>query len=69
MFNVAGYEFLDCCGNIAHVGHCHPHVVHTGQKQLDTLTTAQVCGYSYSMMVEIKLDYHFLGVFISSNLL
>lgn len=33
----SGNEYLDCISNIAHVGHCHPHVVRAGQEQLATL--------------------------------
>ncbi|KAF6022885.1 hypothetical protein EB796_018811 [Bugula neritina] len=41
IYDDAGSEYLDCCGNIAHVGHCHPRVAHMGKKQLEILCTAQ----------------------------
>ncbi len=31
--------YLDCVNNVAHVGHCHPRVVHAATKQLATLNT------------------------------
>jgi len=31
--------YLDCINNVAHVGHCHPHVVEAGQKQMEILNT------------------------------
>ena len=32
-------QYLDCINNVAHVGHCHPHVVRAGQHQMEILNT------------------------------
>ena len=32
-------QYLDCINNVAHVGHCHPHVVRAGQQQMEILNT------------------------------
>lgn len=34
-----GRPFLDLYNNVCHVGHCHPHVVRAGQKQMTQLNT------------------------------
>jgi 4-aminobutyrate aminotransferase-like enzyme/Ser/Thr protein kinase RdoA (MazF antagonist) len=39
MFDRNGNTYLDCVNNIMHVGHCHPRVVHTGQRQMAKLNT------------------------------
>jgi 4-aminobutyrate aminotransferase-like enzyme/Ser/Thr protein kinase RdoA (MazF antagonist) len=39
MFDQTGNTFLDCVNNIMHVGHCHPRVVHAGQRQMAKLNT------------------------------
>jgi len=39
MFDSSGKTYLDMCNNIPHVGHCHPQVVHAGQKQMALLNT------------------------------
>ena len=39
LFDVLGRSYLDCVNNVAHVGHEHPHVVGTGQKQMGVLNT------------------------------
>ena len=39
MFDQHGNTFLDCVNNIMHVGHCHPRVVHAGQRQMAKLNT------------------------------
>uniref|UniRef100_A0A1I8IAD6 4-aminobutyrate--2-oxoglutarate transaminase n=1 Tax=Macrostomum lignano TaxID=282301 RepID=A0A1I8IAD6_9PLAT len=39
MYEQDGTEYLDCINNVAHVGHCHPHVVQAGFKQMRTLQT------------------------------
>ncbi|ROT65743.1 putative 5-phosphohydroxy-L-lysine phospho-lyase-like isoform X2 [Penaeus vannamei] len=36
-----GIQYLDCVSNVAHVGHCHPHVVAAGKNQMATLVSAQ----------------------------
>ena len=28
LFDAEGNQYLDCCNNVAHVGHCHPKVCH-----------------------------------------
>merc|ERR1712106_1251583 len=38
---MGGVEYLDCVNGTAHVGHCHPQVVSTGQSQMAKLVTAQ----------------------------
>lgn len=39
LFDAQGRRYLDCVNNIAHVGHCHPHVVAAGQQQMAILNT------------------------------
>jgi len=39
MFSEKGEKFLDCINNVAHVGHCHEHVVKAGQEQMAILNT------------------------------
>ncbi|CAH1794272.1 unnamed protein product [Owenia fusiformis] len=39
MYDDAGTEYLDGINNVAHVGHCHPQVVHAGQQQMARLST------------------------------
>eukprot|EP00794_Sanderia_malayensis_P016685 gene16685-18379_t len=39
MYDNNGHEYLDCMNNVAHVGHCHPHVVKAGQNQMAYLET------------------------------
>ncbi|MBI87465.1 MAG: aspartate aminotransferase family protein [Euryarchaeota archaeon] len=34
-----GTRYLDLVNNVSHVGHCHPHVVQAGQKQMSILNT------------------------------
>jgi len=41
MYDEFGIEYLDCISNVSHVGHCHPHVVGSGQEQMGKLTTSQ----------------------------
>ena len=37
MYDQEGLAYLDCINNVAHVGHCHPHVVSQGQRQMEEL--------------------------------
>merc|ERR1711892_40395 len=39
MYDSEGTAYLDCINNVAHVGHCHPHVVKQGQRQMGELNT------------------------------
>ncbi|XP_012280136.1 alanine--glyoxylate aminotransferase 2-like isoform X2 [Orussus abietinus] len=39
MYDENGERYLDCINNVAHVGHCHPHVVRAGQQQMALLST------------------------------
>lgn len=39
MYDEQGKKYLDCINNVAHVGHCHPHVVEAGQHQMAKLET------------------------------
>eukprot|EP00795_Rhopilema_esculentum_P017094 gene17094-8611_t len=39
MYDEEGRKYLDCMNNVAHVGHCHPHVVKAGQYQMEKLET------------------------------
>ncbi len=39
LYDDKGNTFLDCVNNVSHVGHCHPVVVRTMQKQIATLNT------------------------------
>ena len=39
LFDAQGRKYLDMYNNVAHVGHCHPHVVEALNKQIATLNT------------------------------
>jgi len=39
LFDAQGRKYLDMYNNVAHVGHCHPHVVEAVSKQIATLNT------------------------------
>lgn len=39
LFDEDGRRYLDCVNNVCHVGHCHPHVVAAGQRQMALLNT------------------------------
>ncbi|XP_003738562.1 ethanolamine-phosphate phospho-lyase [Galendromus occidentalis] len=39
LFDENNVPFLDCINNVAHVGHCHPHVVDAGHRQMQLLST------------------------------
>lgn len=39
MFDENGVKYLDCINNVAHVGHCHPHVVQKTTEQMGHLET------------------------------
>jgi 4-aminobutyrate aminotransferase-like enzyme len=39
LYDINGNPHLDCYNNVAHVGHCHPHVVRTVSRQAATLNT------------------------------
>lgn len=39
LYDENGVQYLDCMNNVAHVGHCHPHVVKAGQRQMEFLET------------------------------
>ena len=39
LFDDQGRKYLDMYNNVAHVGHCHPHVVEALSKQIATLNT------------------------------
>ncbi|KAH8033340.1 hypothetical protein HPB51_010380 [Rhipicephalus microplus] len=39
MYDESGNAYLDCINNVAHVGHCHPHVVKAGAEQMALLST------------------------------
>jgi 4-aminobutyrate aminotransferase-like enzyme/Ser/Thr protein kinase RdoA (MazF antagonist) len=39
LYDENGRPYLDCVNNVAHVGHCHPHVVAAGQRQMAVLNT------------------------------
>lgn len=39
LFDHRGRAYLDLVNNICHVGHCHPHVVAAGQRQMAILNT------------------------------
>jgi 4-aminobutyrate aminotransferase-like enzyme len=39
LFDADGKRYLDAYNNVAHVGHCHPHVVEALTKQAKTLNT------------------------------
>ncbi len=39
LFDDHGRRYLDLVNNVCHVGHCHPHVVAAGQRQMELLNT------------------------------
>jgi len=39
LYDDRGRQFLDLVNNVCHVGHCHPHVVAAGQRQMAELNT------------------------------
>ncbi|QDV05728.1 2,2-dialkylglycine decarboxylase [Planctomycetes bacterium Poly30] len=39
LFDAEGHAFLDAVNNVPHVGHCHPHVVAVGARQMALLNT------------------------------
>ncbi|MET1255736.1 aminotransferase class III-fold pyridoxal phosphate-dependent enzyme [Aliikangiella maris] len=39
LYSESGERYLDMVNNVCHVGHCHPHVVSAGQKQMTLLNT------------------------------
>ena len=39
LFDDTGRRYLDAVNNVPHVGHCHPHVVAAGQRQMRVLNT------------------------------
>ncbi len=39
LYDDKGNTYIDCVNNVSHVGHCHPRVVKTMQKQIATLNT------------------------------
>ena len=39
LFAADGRRYLDLVNNVCHVGHCHPHVVAAGQRQMAVLNT------------------------------
>ena len=39
LFDDKGRRYLDLVNNVCHVGHCHPHVVAAGQRQMTELNT------------------------------
>ncbi len=39
MFDELGSKYLDCINNVAHVGHCHPHVSRAGAEQMSLIST------------------------------
>ncbi|MFC2088302.1 aminotransferase class III-fold pyridoxal phosphate-dependent enzyme [Calditrichota bacterium] len=50
LFDETGKTYLDCVNNVSHVGHCHPHVVRSAQKQMAILNTNT--RYLYDSIVE-----------------
>lgn len=39
LFDEVGNRYLDLVNNVCHVGHCHPHVVEAGRRQMGLLNT------------------------------
>ena len=39
LYDADGQAYLDAVNNVPHVGHCHPHVVEAGQRQMAVLNT------------------------------
>lgn len=39
MFDENGTRYLDCINNVAHVGHCHPHITKTAADQMSLIYT------------------------------
>ncbi|KAL3876059.1 hypothetical protein ACJMK2_033944 [Sinanodonta woodiana] len=51
LYDDFGNEYLDCINSVAHVGHCHPHVVSVGQEQMSQLATC------YGFLNDSMVDY------------
>jgi len=50
-----GTKYLDLVNNVSHVGHCNPHVVEAGQRQMAVLNTnSSTCTRS---LLSIWADY------------
>ena len=50
-----GTKYLDLVNNVSHVGHCNPHVVEAGQRQMAILNTNS--RYVYEELTEYCLLY------------
>lgn len=37
VWDAEGRKYLDCCNNVPHIGHCHPHVAEAICRQASTL--------------------------------
>jgi len=53
LFDDRGRRYLDLVNNVCHVGHCHPHVVAAGQRQMAELNTNT--RYLHDHLVEYAL--------------
>ncbi|HCY85985.1 MAG TPA: hypothetical protein DHV36_12690 [Desulfobacteraceae bacterium] len=50
LYDAAGNPYLDLCNTVSHVGHCHPHVVAEGQKQMARLNIST--RYLYDNLID-----------------
>lgn len=51
LYDHTDVEYLDCISSVAHVGHCHPHVVQSGQAQMSKLAA------SFGWLSDIQSSY------------
>jgi 4-aminobutyrate aminotransferase-like enzyme len=54
LFDDQGRRYLDLVNNVCHVGHCHPHVVAAGQRQMAELNTST--RYLHDHLAEYALN-------------
>jgi len=51
LYDIDGHRYLDVYNNVAHVGHCHPHVVNAIAKQARKLNTST--RYMHGLILEL----------------
>ncbi len=51
LYDIDGHRYLDVYNNVAHVGHCHPHVVNAISKQARQLNTST--RYMHGLILEL----------------
>ncbi|XP_075542182.1 5-phosphohydroxy-L-lysine phospho-lyase isoform X1 [Dermacentor variabilis] len=59
MYDESGNAYLDCINNVAHVGHCHPHVVKAGAEQMALLSTNSRYLHDHLVLYAQRLTNYF----------